>query len=307
MAHYINPLFLTGNCNAKLLECAAGIRQFVRDIGFASRQWLAGIKPTFSRFPIFVYRPAQRFAVEPYALDGLKDGLSFSVSVPRKPGRYPLIVWLKGKSARATICHELELNWVEAGYALIVISQASCPASFPERAAQVVDDAFVRAVRDLICHLRERDEPLLDRINFDRVVVGGLAIGANKAQTLANACASGNPPFPTLNSPTLLVIESAGDRQNSEDVDAGTSTFQNLVIALPGGGNEGIIRFNFHPLEGKGDGAGATDFLVPHSVAVSHLSLGYLDCAVKGDSTALEWLERDAGRWLEPMGDLYFN
>jgi hypothetical protein len=37
-----------------------------------------------------------------------------------------------------------------------------------------------------------------------------------------------------------------------------------------------------------------------------HLSLGFLDAIVKKDPVAIEWLEHDAGRWLESVGKLQY-
>lgn len=306
MADNINSPFFSSSFQAIWLVCVGRMHMFVKSIGAAPRQLSSGGESPFSRCPIFVYRPAQRYDVECFAEERLKQGVSFSVSVPRKPGRYPLIVCLQACSEPANLSQALYRAWVEAGYALVVVSHGGWTSPPQRRHPEVVDSEYVAVIRDLLCHLRKRDGSPFDRIDFETVVIAGSVIGAGAARALADACNSGAPLSSPANFPDLLVIADAHTRQVSEAVLVGASPCRDLVIAVPDrGGKGGIIRHDRHPLPAQGDGTRASVPAISPQAAIRHLSLGFLDAAVKRDQTAIEWLECDAGRWLEPVGELH--
>jgi hypothetical protein len=306
MADNINAPFFSSSFHALWLVCVERMHMFVKSIGITPRQSSSRGESPFSRCPIFIYRPAQRYDVESFAEERLKQGVSFSLSVPRKPGCYPLIVCLQARSEVAISSQELHRAWVEAGYALVVVSPEATTSFHQSRCPEVVEGEYARMIRNLIGQLRERDGAPFDRIDFETVVIAGTAISADLARALAGACNSDDPLRPHAHFPYLLVIADVHTRQLSEDILAGASLCHDLVIAVPGGeGQGGMIRHDFHPLPAPGDGTCAYVPVIPSRTAIRHLSLGFLDGAVKRDSTAIEWLERDAGRWLEPVGDLH--
>lgn len=75
----------------------------------------------------------------------------------------------------------------------------------------------------------------------------------------------------------------------------------------PGGGRGGFSGRGGGP-DGPPGSGGMSAFTVASSarqvIALQRLSVAFLDAQLKNDPIALEWLERDAGRWLEPVGEL---
>jgi hypothetical protein len=305
MSDNINVPYFSAKRPTILPGRLARIRQFVTNISSTLRQLSCGGESPFRRYPIFAYRSAQLYDVESFVQDGLKQGISITVSVPRRPGRYPLIVWLKTQLVLAKFCDELHRGWVEAGYAVVVVSLGNCTSQSPEKCSAAADSGDVAVIRDLLCHLQERDEFPFDRIDFETAVFGGTAVGADSARTLADACGGSDSLLPRMGFPNRLVIADGYAQELSEDGLAEISPSNDLIIALPGGGKEGVIRLDFHPFSASGGETGSPLPAISHQVAARHLSLGFLDWAVKRDTTAIEWLERDAGRWLEPVGDLH--
>ena len=308
MADNINAPFFSSSFPAVWPVCVERMHTFVNSIGTTPRQSSSRGESPFNRCPIFIYRPAQRYEVEWFAEERLQQGGLFSLRVPRKPGCHPLIVFLAACSEPANSSQELHEAWVEAGYALVVVSPEGHTSPLREGRPEVVDGEYVHVVRDLLDHLRERDGAPFDRIDFEAVVIAGATISADAARRLADACNSIDPLGTRADFPDLLVIADADTRQFSDNDFAGASPGHGLVIAVPGGGSQGgIIRHDFHPLPAPGDGTRASVPVIPARTAIRHLSLGFLDAAVKRDQTAIEWLECDAGRWLEPVGDLHYG
>jgi hypothetical protein len=308
MVDNINAPFVSSSFHAAWPVCVARMPRFVKSIYAVLRQSSSAGESPFSRCPIFIYRPAQRYDIQSFAQEQLRQGVSFSLSLPRKPGRHPLIVYLQARSEPAIFNQELHRFWVEAGYALVVVSHEGDTSPLQEGHPKEIDGEYVRVVRDLLDHLRERDGAPFDRIDFGTVVIAGTAIGADVARRLADACNSVDPLSTHADFPDLLVIADADTRQLSDDDFAGALPGHGLVIAVQGGdGQGGMIRHDFHPQPAQGDGTRAAVPLIPTRAVIRHLSLGFLDAAVKRDQTAIEWLECDAGRWLEPAGDLHFG
>lgn len=308
MADNINAPLFSSSFHAAWLACVESMHLFKKSIGAALWQLSSGGESPFRRCPIFIYWPARRHDVESFAEERLKQGVTFSLSVPGKTGRHPLIVYLQSRSAPAIFSRELHRAWVEAGYALVAVSHDCGTSPLQERRPEVVDSDYGRLIRGLLGHLRQRNGAPFDRIDFETVVIAGAAISTNAARMLADACNSGDPSSSHAHFPDLLVIAGADTRRLPTDIPAGASPCHDLVIAVPGGDGEGgIVRHNRHPLPAQCDGTGAGAPPISHQAVITHLSLGFLDATVKRDQTAIEWLACDAGRWLEPVGDLYYG
>jgi hypothetical protein len=218
-----------------------------------------------------------------------------------------LIVCLQARSEPVVFSRELHRAWVEAGYALVVLHEGGT-SPFQERRPEVVESEYAGMIRGLLGHLRERNGAPFDRIDFETVVIAGTGISTNTAQMLADACNSGDSFSSHVHFPDLLVIAGADTCQLPDEIPAGASLCHDLVIAVAGeDGQGGIIRHDRHPLPAQRDGTSASAPQISPQAVIRHLSLGFLDAAVKRDQTAIEWLACDAGRWLEPVGDLYYG
>ena len=308
MAHNIKAPFLFSSFQAALPAYVAHLQRFVKFVGDAPWKLFCNEESPFSRCPIFIYRPARRYDVQSFAQARLQQGVSYSLSVPRTPGRHPLIVYLTARSEPANFSQELHRAWVEAGYALVVVSPESHTSPLQAGHPDVIDGEYVRLIRSLLEQLRERDGAPFDRNDFQTVVIAGAAISANDARMLSAACNCIDPLGNDADFPDLLLIADEDTRQFSGSDLAGASPGHGLVIAVPGGnGHRGMIRHDFHPLSAPGERTHAADLMIPKRAAIRHLSLGFLDATVKRDQTAIEWLKCDAGRWLEPVGDLHYG
>ncbi|KXB29603.1 hypothetical protein AT959_16815 [Dechloromonas denitrificans] len=90
--------------------------------------------------------------------------------------------------------------------------------------------------------------------------------------------------------------------QSMEQIGAGGGYFDDPEVrrALVAGAAPGV--------PGGNAGGAMSVFPVASSarqiIAIQRLSVAFLDAQLKQDPIAREWLARDAGRWLEPVGEL---
>ncbi|MGA9394096.1 MAG: hypothetical protein WCA83_10765 [Azonexus sp.] len=271
----------------------------------------SGEEPPLGRNPLFVYRSSRRHGIELVteiwpSIDPVASfNLSVAVSVPQESGCYPLIVYLPPPTELAAFAHELRLSWVKAGYAVVMAAQEQ-PMSSPQgKPAANIDDEYVCRIHGLLGHLEKRQAPPFDRINFKTTVFAGYGSGAHTARALANVFSSETCSTLQTGSLQRLMIHEPHASKLAIANDSAALPSGDLAIFIPKEGDRGItLRYASYAQLDKTPGRRCSDSNISHITATRHLSLGFLDANVKMDPTAIEWLERDAGRWLEPVGKL---
>lgn len=309
--YVIYPFFSTDPYLLLLLIVTAGAVTF-HILAYVTRpQWLATQEPPLGRYPVHLYRSSQQYGTDTFAKiwsgnDSVTSASApVTVSVPQQYGNYPLIVYLPAPTELAAVTHERYRPWVEAGYAVVVVSQA-CYAAFSKgEAAANADDKRVLGIRELLKHLAMQDAPPFDRIDFKTPVFVGCGSVVGTARALANAYNNGIGAAAQKGAPQTLIIK-APHRGNFAEVrdDAGATGHDMLIFAPANGGKEGTLCYSSYPHAGTNVHRASAGPEIAHTTVTQHLSLGFLDAVVKNDPTAVEWLERDAGRWLEPVGEL---
>ena len=280
-----------------------------------TKRWgLSGwVESEVSRYPIYVYRSAQRYGIESHAEDlalgnqVVSFNISMPVGMPRTTVCYPVIVNLSESAESAEspdFGAELRKFWVEAGYAVIVVSQVR-RVSFPRRRATAyAGDEHVSLIRDLLGHLATHEGPRFDRINFGMPVFAGRGAGVHRARALANSYGTAICPASQVGMPQMLLISAPRPDDLLDGKDGGEPLGDDLAIFIPKlGDRSSRLRYSSDPLCNQGVGQRSSAQNIPYDLATQRLSTGFLDAFVKKDPDAIEWLERDAARWLEPVGE----
>lgn len=127
--------------------------------------------------------------------------LNFIASVPVRPGKYPLVIYLPGLGESRVAGDAWRAAWAQAGYAVISIqllaedgqawqSAAARNGDFKallrERYGNTAMAARLAALRSLISELEKRgDEPWRQNVDTSRLVLAGYDLGAYTAQVAA--------------------------------------------------------------------------------------------------------------------------
>lgn len=274
-------------------------------------QWLPRQEPPLGRYPIYSYRSSQRHGAE--TLTEIWPGndavaffkVSITVNLPREAGSYPLIVYLPAPTELAACADQRYQSWVEAGYVVAVVSQARYASSPDEKPAANFDDKQVLRISELLSHLEMQDAPPFDRIDFKTTVFAGCGASVGTARALADACSSGIGTASQTGSLQILVIQAPHTGEIAKVRERAVASCGDLAIFVPQkGGKESTLRYASYALPDTSSSRRSSAPEIAHTAVTQHLSLGFLDATVKNDATAIEWLERDAGRWLEPVGEL---
>ena len=294
---------------------AFGVCAFLLFLIVCTKRWgFSGwVETELSRYPIYVYRSAQRYGVERYAEDLALGNqiVSFNISMPagmpRTTACYPVIVYLPASAESAEspdFGADLRKFWVEAGYAVIEVSQVR-RVSFPQRRARAyAGDEHVSLIRDLLGYLSTQEGSRFARINFGMPVFAGRGAGAHKARALADSYGTATCPASQVEMPQMLFISAPRPDDLLDEEDGGKALGDDLAIFIPKlGDRSSRLRYISDPLRGQDAGQRSSAQNIPYDLATQHLSTGFLDAFVKKDPEAVEWLERDAARWLEPVGE----
>jgi len=148
--------------------------------------------------------------------------LNFIASVPVRPGKYPLIIYLPGLGESRTAGEAWRSTWAQAGYAVISIqllaedgqawqSSAARNGDFKallrERYGAAAMAARLEALNGLAAELeRRKDEPWRQNVDTSRLVLAGYDLGAYTAQAAAGENIRGvtTLPLPALSAVIAL-------------------------------------------------------------------------------------------------------
>lgn len=284
---------------------------FILLVGAISFQIFTGGGPPLRRYPLFVYRSSRHYPVETFAEilpandPAVPADFSITVSTPRTPGSFPLVVFLGAATGSAACTKDLCRFWIEAGYAVVEISQVQHASLSHGHSSAISDNDYAQCITDTLCRLAKRDAQPFDRINFETIAFAGCGSRSRTAQALAATHSRGTHSTTETISRYALVVQEAHTDNLAKAPDNKASPCGDLAIFVPSEGNEeSTFRYSSHPLPDKNSSWHGSAPEIAHTVAMQHLTLGFLDAVVKKEPTAIEWLERDAGRWLEPVGEL---
>lgn len=169
------------------------------------------------------YLSEEQFSLHTTPVAWMEDGRSFDfmLSVPVRPGRYPLVIYLPGLGESRTAGDGWRNTWAQAGYAVLSIqllnedSQAwQSPAArhgdfthlARERYAERLMADRQSALRSLLAALhRHGGDAMLQNVDLTRVVMAGYDLGAYTAMVAAGEKygASAATPLPLAGVITL--------------------------------------------------------------------------------------------------------
>jgi len=161
--------------------------------------------PALLRYAERAYQPEIRQGFESFnerwpSADG---DIEVSLTLPRRPGSYPLIVYLPGLGEAADAGKPWRTAWAEAGYAVFAVQPArfgrgALPGHYAKDAdytalarknyATAALNERLRTVGSALFTLKKRvdsREAPYDRIDASRVVFAGYDLGAQTVQALA--------------------------------------------------------------------------------------------------------------------------
>lgn len=130
-------------------------------------------------------------------------GCEVALTVPSKPGRYPLVIYLPGLGEGATAGEAWRTAWTRAGYAVLSLQPlAEDAGAWSSARARTGDFALLArerysdkamserlgALHDALRQLARRHgagEPALERVDLSKVAVAGFDLGAYTAMAIA--------------------------------------------------------------------------------------------------------------------------
>jgi len=277
------------------------------------RQLTASERPATNPLAIYVYRPAQQHSVETFAVDSFCGepvapfDTSITIAVPREPGNYPLIVYLQDQHESIASGQEWQKYWAEAGYAVMVLRNKLPATVLDEELSAKLRNEYVPMVRRLLTALGNRGTAPFASINLKNPVFVGCGSGADIARALADAHRADIRPASEKGLPQVLILLDPHAGKFAEGRDGKVSSCEgHAIFVLKVGDQEKILQFSIYPLTNQEICPSSPALEIPYADAMRHLSLGFLDAIVKKDPVAIEWLEHDAGRWLESVGKLQY-
>lgn len=159
--------------------------------------------PQLQQFAAKGYMSNEQFSLNTQPMSWTVGGrsLDFLLSVPVRPERYPLIIYLPGLGESRTSGEVWRNAWAQAGYAVLSIqlllddaqaweTQDARAGEFRavarQRYSSVATEERLAALRVLIAELRKHgDEPGFKNIDLGRIVLAGYDIGAYTAMVAA--------------------------------------------------------------------------------------------------------------------------
>ena len=211
--------------------------------------------------------------------------MTVTLDLPQAQGSKPLIVYLPDRDGSVGGQRHLEKSWAAAGYAVIALSQIRPSEQRSEETSADICDDLVFTIRQLLTGLGRRDRTQFDRIKFAEPVFVGCGSGAYTASALADFYDDG-ADMAALQTGAVIKPQSRFRHPG--------------IFAIQVGGQQHRLVLSGDSLNDQALGNSLSSPEIAD--AIEHLSLAFLDAVVKEDPVAIEWLERDAERLLEPLG-----
>ena len=225
------------------------------------------------------------FAAGVYTVEGVRMAVNYGCNKVRFPAPVPVGSRLRGS-----------------------VTLDSVPATvLAEKLSAKLRIEYVPMVRRLLTALGNRGTAPFASINLKNPVFVGCGSGADIARALADAHRADIRPASEKGLPQVLILLDPHAGKFAEGRDGKVSSCEgHAIFVLKVGDQEKILQFSIYPLTNQEICPSSPALKISYADAMRHLSLGFLDAIVKKDPVAIEWLEHDAGRWLESVGKLQY-